>query len=174
MKPTDDELEAMAVRLEAEVNIGSGTVTPLRVQAAAMLRACKGRVRVKPLEWYGKPEGQDQRIGRCGDIAYSVRFDMGSWGYTRSGKSGLTVGYKGGPLFKDEADAINGADVDHEFRILAAIIEPAPDHAEWDAAIEAAAKVVRDCIYRDSAGTGFDEDQFESAIRQLKKGQTND
>ena len=43
---------------------------------------------------------------------------------------------------------------------------------QWNAAIEAAAKVSRDCIYRDSAGTGFDEDQFEAAIQSLKKGPT--
>ena len=80
--------------------------------------------RIKPLIWYGKPEGQDVRIGRCGDIAYSVRFDMDNWGYTRKGESGLIISYKGGPIFQCEADAIDGADVDHKTRILAAL-EPA-------------------------------------------------
>ena len=184
MKPTDEELEAMAARLE-----DGGVCSPaqnscrngyLMLEAAAMLRACKGRVRVKPLEWYGKPEGQDQRIGRCGDIAYSVRFAMGSWGYTRSGKSGLTVGYKGGPRFKDEADAINGADVDHEFRILAAL-EPAPDQGEWDAAIEAAIVNLKTYAPHQD-GTGPEHDigyaaGYHTALNRLqdiKKGQTND
>ena len=87
--------------------------------------------RIKPLIWYGKPEGQDVRIGRCGDIAYSVRFDMDNWGYTRKGESGLIISYKGGPIFQCEADAIDGADVDHEARILAAL-EPVTDAPDWE------------------------------------------
>ena len=40
-RPTDDELEAMAAKLE-----GSGCLKQI-LEAAAMLRACKGRVRVE-------------------------------------------------------------------------------------------------------------------------------
>ena len=42
--PTDAELEAMAQYAEGPNN-------PDASECAAMLRACKGRVRVKPLEW---------------------------------------------------------------------------------------------------------------------------
>ena len=53
--PSDDELEAMAVRLE-DGRVCSPAQNSCRngywmLGAAAMLRACKGRVRVKPLEW---------------------------------------------------------------------------------------------------------------------------
>ena len=45
---------------------------------------------------------------------------------------------------------------------------PAPDHAEWDAAIEAAVKVAK------SLGPAFEYQAAATAIRQLKKAQTND
>ena len=82
--------------------------------------------RVKALVWYGKPEGQDIRIGRCGQIAYSVSFQMGSWGYSRQGDVGHVVGYKGCIPFRSEADAMDGADLDHEARILSALDLTAP------------------------------------------------
>lgn len=78
-------------------------------------------MKVKPLVWYGKPNAQKARIGRCGDFSYSVCFDMGAWGYCRRGDTGLTVSRIGGASFKDEADAIDGANEDHEARILSAI-----------------------------------------------------
>lgn len=79
-----------------------------------------------PLTWFGRPNPQEQRIGRCGQIAYSVRFDMEAWGYSRSGETGFTVSRIGGTSFKDEADAIDGADEDHERRIREALITAPP------------------------------------------------
>ena len=46
--PTDAELEAMAARLYSDDD--AEPVHPLFYDAAAMLRACKGRVHVKPLD----------------------------------------------------------------------------------------------------------------------------
>ena len=80
-------------------------------------------VRVRPLVWYNQPEGQDVRIGRCGQIAYAVGFKLGAWGYQRHGDSGHTISRPGGVSFKDERDAIDGADEDHERRILEALID---------------------------------------------------
>ena len=58
-------------------------------------------------------------------------------------------------------------------RIMAAL-EPAPDHAEWDAAIEAAANVAnyeaQDAEYDPSYQTAAEV--IEDRIRALKKGQT--
>ncbi len=89
----------------------------------AELDAARGRVR--PLVWGDRPDGLDYRIGRCGQISYCVRCENGQWGYSRHGDVGLAVSYKGLPLFTDEQDAINGAEVDHRARILAAL-EPDP------------------------------------------------
>ena len=49
--PTDDELESMAVRLDVD----DPWCQPLCYEAAAMLRACK--VRVKPLIWEQARDG---------------------------------------------------------------------------------------------------------------------
>jgi hypothetical protein len=116
-KNGDDQLSESAAKTYCAGEILEGILALLDTPSATQ----PSQVRVKPLVWYGKPEGQDQRIGRCGDIAYSVRYDMGAWGYTRQGESGLTISYKDGRTFTDEADAINGADVDHEARIMAAL-----------------------------------------------------
>ena len=59
--PTDDELEAMAVKLEdgrvcspAQNSCRNGY---LMLEAAAMLLACRGQVRVKPLIWEQARDG---------------------------------------------------------------------------------------------------------------------
>ena len=253
MKPTDAELEAMAVRLEAEVNIGSGTVTPLRVRAAAMLRACKGgAVKVKPLEWVdarfrdSPRETADTLLGTY-EVLQWAQGDFGG-GVPKDDPDAPNSEF-GGAKSMEEAKA--AAQADYERRILAALEpapdqgewepdilddtsaralvgeignqihnvgceyqdneglserlgemasqcwsvaqqlspEPTPDQAEWDAAIEAAAKVAKpkyprpcDCegCYCGNPGDAqavaeWDADNFTyCAIRQLKKGQTND
>jgi hypothetical protein len=126
-------------------------------------------VRVKPLVWYGKPDGQAQRIGRCGDIAYSVRYDMGAWGYKRHGESGLTVSYKGGRTFTDEADAINGADVDHEARIMDAL-----ESAPAGVTVQEAAKIA-DMVWAEYSDSSekkwtFRKEHVENAIRRALSG----
>ena len=64
-----------------------------------------------------------------------------------------------------------------------AALDPAPDHAEWDAAIEAAAKVALDqevACWNWFMQTGHHCNVYEQLpivaadIRALKKGQTND
>ena len=170
--PTDDELETEAVRLEdgrvcspAQNSCRNGY---LMLKAAAMLRACKGRVRVKALEWAECNTGNWKR-GHCFTARSMVDF----------APLAIHKKHDGWWLNKDchtydtlEA-AQAAAQADYEARILAAL-EPAPDHAEWNAALEAAAKVARKCVYYDSAGNGFDEGTFDANIRALKKGQTND
>ena len=73
--------------------------------------------KIKALKWYDKPEGQEMRIGRCGQTSYAVSFQLGRWGYNRRGGAGHTVSRMGGTMFVDEKDAMNGADEDHEIRI---------------------------------------------------------
>ena len=161
-RPTDDELEAVAVRLDhARLTMTNddrsrqGTDKRARfinrldamTDAAAMLRACKGRVRVKPLVWEYHPAGKiaapptghayiiDTRMkGRC----YSVK------------------GFNPKREFDSLDEAKAAAQADYEARILAAL-EPAPDHSDWNAALEAAAKVANHY-------------QCSDKIRALKKG----
>ena len=57
-RPTDSELEAMAKRLESmprPAMLDALTFCPH--EAAAMLLACRGRVRVKPLVWEQARDG---------------------------------------------------------------------------------------------------------------------
>ena len=82
-------------------------------------------VKVKPLFWYDPPEGETYRIGRCGQIAYTVQFDFGRWGYRSNHTNGFVISRKGGVLFKDQADAMAGCDEDHERRIRA-VLDPQP------------------------------------------------
>jgi hypothetical protein len=94
---------------------------------------------VKPLEWYEKPDGQKTRIGRCGQISYGVSFEMGNWGYRRRGDVGHVVSRPGTAFFNSEADAMRGAEEDHEARALSALT--ADPRAMVAAALERAAEV---------------------------------
>lgn len=116
----------------------------------AELDAARGRVR--PLVWGDRPDGLDYRIGRCGQISYCVRCENGQWGYSRHGDVGLTVSYKGLPLFTDEQDAINGAEVDHRARILSAL-EPDPAVVRMREALELAANRLHRCSVDYDTGT---------------------
>jgi len=99
--------------------------------AEARAKGIREAVQIKPLTWYDIPEGQDCRIGRCGRTAYSVRFKMGHWGYSRSGYAGHIVSGKGAPYFTTEKEAMEGADRDHRERILEALLDqPAGDRHE--------------------------------------------
>ena len=135
-RPTDDELEAMAGDM---MFFQPGETSD---QAAAMLRACKGRGRVKPLVWEQARDGA-------------------GWHHH------LTIAYC--PLFEkrfyaEYPEKQARIDAAREARILAAL-EPAPDHSEWNAALEAAAKAAEQYL----------DDQIDAkGIRALKKGQTDD
>ena len=176
---TDDELEAMAVRFDSQCNCNIDT-SPCGAEddcrenqkTAAMLRACKGRVRVKPLEWAECNTGNWKR-GHCFTARSMVDF----------APLAIHKKHDGWWLNKDchtydtlEA-AKAAAQADYEARILAAL-EPAPDHGEWDAALEAAAKVVpQGWCQTSTSHIEMDVDLgqgIQEAIRALKKGQTND
>ena len=148
--PTDDELEA-----------------------AAMLRACKGRVRVKALEWVD--------LHRDGS-RYDVTPDD-PLGYSDSihGLQDDTYHSRLGHFLTLES-AKSAAQADYETRILAAL-EPAPDHSEWNAAIDVAAKEAKERLYPKNPQNDWTEYakihaaaaiNVSAAIRDLKKGQTND
>ena len=57
MKPTDDEMEAIAAGVLAQTSWGVPLDAEFAQKTAAMLRACKGRVRVKPLVWEQARDG---------------------------------------------------------------------------------------------------------------------
>ena len=143
--PTDDELEAMAVRLE-DGRVCSPAQNSCRngywmLEAAAMLRACKGRA-VKPLP-RGDGEGgwtlPVELLAEIRDEVYANEWDA--------------------PC----AEIIEIIALSTEARILSAL-ERAPDHSEWNAAIEAAVDKLN--IYGDLGGMEI--------VLSLKKGQTND
>ena len=114
MKPTDDELEAMATKLDGKVHNMIEAHAQME-DAAAMLRACKGRGRVKPLYL--------TTILKHAFLSGVVA--------ARNIPAGDPCD---GPALWAEYEPYEPGSYT---RILAAL-EPAPDHAEWDAAIEAA------------------------------------
>ena len=111
--PTDDELEATAQRLEL--------VAPTDVEVVDMLRACKGRVRVTPLEWEYHPAGTIAAppTGR----AYIIDTRM-------KGRCYSVKGFNPQRQFDSLGEAKAAAQADYEARILAAID---PSDAERDA-----------------------------------------
>lgn len=133
--PTDDELEAMAVRLDKGDPFGG-----VMQQAAALLRACMGgAVKVKPLEWKECNSGNFKK-GQCfaarsmvdfAPIAIHKKAD-GWW---------LSLDCETHPTLEAAKAA---AQADYERRILSAL-EPAPDARQeaWRAGMLEAAKVAQ-------------------------------
>ena len=127
--PTDAELEAMAVRLDRK--------TPNMIEAhaqmeeaASMLRAMKGRVRVKPLEW--RSIGRD-RVAKTMIGEYVVSLDVFQVGGTAYlWVAGQVDGDDHHSEHKNMQAAKAAAQADYAARILAAL-DPAPDHAELEA-----------------------------------------
>ena len=145
MRPTDDELEAMAAKLE-----GSGCLKQI-FEAAAMLRAMKGQVKVKPLVWEQARDGAGWHPQLT--IAYCPLFEK--------------------RFYAEHPEKQAKIDAAREARILAAL-EPAPDHETWNAAIEAAMDVCTSLI---CGVTHYGSEPYEicaAAIRQLKKGPPHD
>ena len=133
-RPTDDELEVLvdAVWSEYRDSVDNKWVFRKEHVENALLRACKGAVRVnpKPLEWrdsYGVLRAETP----FGD--YKITSNV----LHRLGNPAPQSVHEN----KEAAQA--AAQADYEARILAAL-EPAPDHSEWDAAIEDAVKEI-DC-----------------------------
>ena len=150
--PNDDELIERATQV-IEGN-DKRTVILSRDEAAALLRACKGRVRGLPRS--DGDGGWTLPMDLLQDLDREVRSD---------GWDGCTA----------EVTEIIALSV--ERRILSAL-EPAPDHEQWNAAIEAAKAVVRlvkeDCF---APMTRTREEAFSAAceevgrqIDKLKKG----
>ena len=158
--PTDDKLEAMALKIWREhvaicqmIGVDPKTTVTPAIKAAAMLRECKGRV--KPLP---RTDGEGgwtlpvELLAEIRDEVYANEWDA--------------------PC----AEVIEIIALSVERRILSAL-DPAPDHSDWNAAIEAAAKVAREMANSEAnmsptwrAGCSDCHD----ALSQLKKGQTND
>ena len=171
--PTDDELEAMAKMLAFVANRTGMTVEKceqITDDAAAMLRACKGRVRVKALEWVECKDGT-LHDPHC---QYELETDGGMWRVTKA--------VTGGGSYVADCDTLAAAkaaaQADYKARILAAL-DPAPDNSDWNAAIEAVGRLRgRDVQKRDAedVGEAYDLaiDEAQDAIRALKKGQTDD
>jgi len=151
--PTDDELETEAVRLEdgrvcspAQNSCRNGY---LMLEAAAMLRACKGRVKRLP-----RTDGEGgwtlpvELLAEIRDEVYANEWDA--------------------PC----AEVIEIIALSVETRILAAL-DPAPDHAEWDAALTAARNA---CVNLRNSDELENDDQRVGAlhcalaISELKKG----
>ena len=109
--PTDDELEAMAARLEASAYVRSPAH---EIEAAAMLRACKVRG--------NRPE---QYCAKCGAPKSNHPYR-------------------------------------HPFVSFSSALDPAPDHDQWNAAIEVAAEVADHYDQHVSMGAG-------KVIRKFKK-----
>jgi len=165
-RPTDDnDLEAMAVKFshaaEASYFLSDGYYR----RTAAMLRACKGRVRVKP-----------------GEIERSVWSAM-KWATENN------PGFDGVPEYTDRGNSFAETECRAAAARILAALEPAPDHAEWNAAIEAAmdacTKVIKSYDVMDETGTKYLPMKTQKAakgmvsiaredIGKLKKGQTND
>ena len=149
---TDDELEAMAARLDHGFDTLSEAEGAME-DAAAMLRACKGRVKRLP-----RTDGEGgwtlpvELLAEIRDEVYAKKWDA--------------------PC----AEVIEIIALSTEARILAAL-DADPDHGEWNAAIEAAAKVVEVCDWGhhwNLDGEYVDPSDLSDAIRAIKKGQTND
>ena len=190
MKPTDSEREAMAKRLDnARLTMTNddtsqqGTEKRARFinrldamgEAAAMLRAMKGRVRVKPLEWRAVADGRmalspvgPYRVLEQPDGFFDVMFD------------GCLVNQrKKGEAFRSYEAAEEWAQTRHHKQVTDCL--SAPDQGEWDAAIEAAAKVAENCFLivapetvSQRVGTESNRAAIAAAIRNLKKGNPND
>ena len=147
-RPTDDELETMAVRLE------SHSIIEIRNKAAAMLRACKGRA---VPNWEG--------FGRDLLESWPVRDVDGSELFDAALRNGLIRevpgGYDPGQHIDAEGICPEAGDPWYEYAFGAAL-EPAPDQGEWDAAIEAAVAIATDWT--------LGPEEIAPALRALKKG----
>ena len=187
-RPTDDELEAMAELLDR--NGPSHFDADIWMSdAAAMLRACKGRVRVKREgSWVVIDDERAYALSELAQKTYEMTiaagsnnpgFDLPAWFFT------------GSPYAEQiEALGCTPCEVPKNFRAeyipdlgkvwrarrplwecyaTLAALEPAPDHSDWNAAIEAAAKVIDARKSVLEVGT-----ELSDRVRNLKKGQTDD
>ena len=164
-RPTDDELERTANYCDIASNVMKETDNTFQTgqsildEAAAMLRACKGRARVRP-----------------GQIERAVWSAM-KWAAENN------PGFDGVPEYTDRGNSFAETECRAAADRILAALEPASDQGEWDAAIEAAAKVADDYAALCRAQPEFKITapvhdaaalRVSKLIRTLKKGQTND
>ena len=166
-RPTDDELEAMAARLD-QSDANEYSYDNDKEQAAAMLRAMKVR-------------GNDCLIEF--DNGEKISLSSFSGGAAPEGIMGSIT------LIKEDEDGkatfrAYKSVTDWQSGLQArAALEPAPDHSDWNAAIEAAAQVgcSADTVVFENTWTDGQcaaaisaMQSARRAIRALKKGPTND
>ena len=155
-RPTDEALEAMAVKLECDHWL----------DAADLLRACKGRGAEYLVEF---DNGDSVSLSSMSGGA-SPEGVMGSISLMKETEAGETMFRR----YKAVTDWTSGL-------WESPAPEPCPDHSEWNAAIEAAAKVAE---RRSTDGLSDDNPYNEgwrrcatittAAIRNLKKGSGHD
>ena len=139
------------------------------------------RPTVKPLVW----EDFEGMGGARAITFYDAKYMITLW--RGRGQFEVAMSYPGyqtgfdGERFHDTLEAAKAAaQADYEARILAAL-EPAPDHSDWNAAIEVAVKVAQG---RSTDGLSDDHPYnqgwrrcaaiISDAIRALKKGPRHD
>ena len=181
-RPTDDELEEAAVNFSQAAELSCFLSNDEYRKAAAMLRACKGRARVKLLEWtaYGDccwitpaPLFGSFRVEHYGNEkwqalwsvpGYCASFVNGDFATADDAKAAIEARILAA---LDPAPAERCAECDCENGGVECnwiAQQPAPDHSDWNAAIEAAVDKLN--IYGDLGGMEI--------VLSLKKGQTND
>ena len=136
-RPTDDELEAMAVRLD-QSDANEYSYDNDKDEAAAMLRACKGR------------QSLPRMTPALGENIEAMRESGRNDPLWQQGDMQL--------MWVNEGDMANAT--------FLAAIEPAPDHSDWSAAIEAAVAVATDWT--------LGPEEIAPALRALKKGPDHD
>jgi hypothetical protein len=171
--PTDEELEAMAERLD-QSDANEYSFDNDKDDAAAMLRACKGRVRVKPLEWY--PVNREEALchGHWVAPALGGAYHTAPDEDSAAGASVLQwaichedfcMAYGGAISAHTDPEAAKAAaQVDYERRILDAL-EPSPDARTYEDGLEDAASVAERC---DVSVTLAPTARIAGAIRAMK------
>jgi hypothetical protein len=118
MKPTDEELEENAGIL-SQAAIGIPVPRHEFHRAAALLRACKGRVKVKPLDWRAtRFFGDDPVRFEGGPYVVECMGFSGKWKVVVQPADAQVKNGWGYPTFEAAKAAVQA---DYEARILAAI-----------------------------------------------------
>ena len=147
-RPTDDKLEAMAVRQENADALDRDALLNLTDSTAAMLRACKGR------DTAGFETGLNTALKCIASLGYGRNEDV---------EEGHEDGYR----------AVETCLKDWKANKPAAL-DLAPDHYDWNAAIEAAIDEIDCgcdglCLYPHACPK-----EDVKSIRALKKGSHHD
>jgi len=153
--PTDDKLEAMAVKIWREhvaicqmIGVDPETTVTPAIKAAAMLRECKGR------DAAAFETGMDTALKCIASLGYGKNHDV---------DEGHEDAYRAVETYLKDWKTHRPAS-----------LEPAPDHAEWNAAIEASIDEIDcGCDGLCLSPHACPKDDVQS-IHQLKKGPSHD